>query len=131
MLRQTETATQALLHGRVANTSKDTTSPCCRAPGEEIGSIADNWPNENDDPAVTHFGPHASEDVFKAEASGKRFIHLATHGYFMQGQCGSSRGTDENNATGGTLQENSVAPIRTILRRRQSALSRRRPGRQE
>jgi CHAT domain-containing protein len=73
---------------------------------EEIGSIADNWPNESDDPTVTHFGPRASEDVFKAEASGRRVIHLATHGYFMQGQCESSREADQNDATGGTLLEN-------------------------
>lgn len=73
---------------------------------DEIESIADSWSNKNDDPAVTHFGPQASEDVFKAEAPGKRVIHLATHGYFIQGQCESSPTADQNDATGSTLQEN-------------------------
>ena len=40
-------------------------------------------------PAVVLTGAAASEDRFKLEASGKRVLHLATHGFFLQGDCRS------------------------------------------
>jgi CHAT domain-containing protein/Tfp pilus assembly protein PilF len=53
----------------------------------EIELVAQQWTGSGTDSVVTFFGPQASEDYFKAKATGKRAIHLATHGYFIQGQC--------------------------------------------
>ncbi len=51
----------------------------------EVRSIVDRWRQSSSEPFVTFFGVQASEDVFKAEAPGKRIIHLATHGYCISG----------------------------------------------
>lgn len=34
-------------------------------------------------------GPDASEENFKQDARGHRYIHVATHGYFLEGECAS------------------------------------------
>jgi CHAT domain-containing protein len=39
---------------------------------------------------VTLAGPRATEAAFKAEAPGKRILHLATHGFFLGGECRSA-----------------------------------------
>jgi len=53
----------------------------------EIELVAQQWSGVGADSAIVFFGPTASEDHLKAEASGKRVIHLATHGYFLEGRC--------------------------------------------
>ncbi len=55
----------------------------------EIRNIAAIWEGTMDEPAVIRLGRSATEDMFKAEASGKRVIHLATHGYFLGNDCES------------------------------------------
>jgi CHAT domain-containing protein/tetratricopeptide (TPR) repeat protein len=35
-------------------------------------------------------GPRATEAAFKADAPGRKVVHLATHAFFLQGQCGWS-----------------------------------------
>ncbi|MBX2991428.1 MAG: CHAT domain-containing protein [Bacteroidetes bacterium] len=47
-----------------------------------------------------YVGPEASEENFKQNATGKRVIHIATHGYFLGGEC-----TEASNSSG-TLKEN-------------------------
>jgi CHAT domain-containing protein/Tfp pilus assembly protein PilF len=53
----------------------------------EVESITTGWMEATDEPATVRLGQEASEECFKAEAPGKRVIHLATHGYFVGGAC--------------------------------------------
>jgi CHAT domain-containing protein len=63
--------------------------------GDEIRLVAETWENVSDEPADVLLGPAASEDRFKAEAPGKRVIHLATHGFFGELSCRSEREVHE------------------------------------
>ncbi|MBI5470833.1 MAG: CHAT domain-containing protein [Ignavibacteriae bacterium] len=55
----------------------------------EVEAIAQSWTKENkSEEAIVHLGAKASEEEFKRNASGKRIVHLATHGYFLEGECG-------------------------------------------
>jgi CHAT domain-containing protein len=53
----------------------------------EVEAISSTWLEATDEPVTICLGQEASEESFKAEAPGKRVIHLATHGYFMGGDC--------------------------------------------
>ena len=53
----------------------------------EINNIAAIWESTTDEPAFICLDVNATEDMFKAEAPGKRVIHLATHGYFLEKDC--------------------------------------------
>ena len=53
----------------------------------EVETIAGRWRESYREPAIIYFGPMASEEHFKAEGPGKRIIHLATHGYYLEDQC--------------------------------------------
>ncbi len=53
----------------------------------EVESVAETWAASLDEPVAVYFGSDASEEKFKVEASGCRVIHLATHGYFLEGAC--------------------------------------------
>jgi CHAT domain-containing protein len=54
----------------------------------EVESIARFWGKQNVGESVEPLvGSKASEDLFKKESVGKRMIHLATHGYFVQADC--------------------------------------------
>lgn len=53
----------------------------------EVESVAESWAASLDEPVAVYFGSDASEEKFKAEAPSKRVIHLATHGYFLEGAC--------------------------------------------
>ena len=61
---------------------------------EEIETVADTWMKYYREPIEIRMGIEASEDFFKSEAPGSRVIHLATHGYYLQGMCFSN---DRNN----------------------------------
>jgi CHAT domain-containing protein/tetratricopeptide (TPR) repeat protein len=50
----------------------------------EVEKIAESWRKSSEEPMRICYGAYASEEILKAEASGKRIIHLATHGYFLQ-----------------------------------------------
>ena len=60
-----------------------------RLPGtrREVELVSDRWAETTLEPLVACYGEEASEEYFKAEAPGKRVIHLATHGYFLGGAC--------------------------------------------
>lgn len=50
----------------------------------EVEKIVEGWRRSSKEPIRVCYGAHASEEVLKAEATGKRVIHLATHGFFLQ-----------------------------------------------
>ncbi len=55
---------------------------------QEVESIAEYWKQDyQTEPAVIYTGARASEENFKMNSHGKRVIHLATHGYFIQSEC--------------------------------------------
>ncbi|MFQ6031830.1 MAG: tetratricopeptide repeat protein, partial [Candidatus Zixiibacteriota bacterium] len=63
----------------------------------EVEQIAKNWQEVSLEPTTIYLGTDASEEKFKAEAPGNRVIHLATHGYFLEGReqpSSSKRGFD-------------------------------------
>jgi CHAT domain-containing protein len=51
--------------------------------GNEVNLVADGWRSFSDEPVTVYLGKDASEDVFKAEAHGKRVVYLAAHGYYL------------------------------------------------
>ncbi len=68
-------------------TLKDITVDPLPGTRKEVEWIAAGWKESTDEPAAFYFGSDASEERFKAEAWGNRVIHLATHGYFLEGVC--------------------------------------------
>lgn len=50
----------------------------------EVKDVADLWQKRNNGQYTLLFGADACEDRFKREAPGKRFLHLATHGFFRK-----------------------------------------------
>lgn len=55
---------------------------------QEVESIAEYWKQDyQTEPAVIYTDARASEENFKMNSQGKRVIHLATHGYFIQSNC--------------------------------------------
>lgn len=60
---------------------------------KEVEGIVLHWNASNEESAIVYFGAGASEENFKAEATGKRIIHLATHGYYLEGYCNPEQET--------------------------------------
>jgi CHAT domain-containing protein len=60
-----------------------------RLPGtrSEVEEIVMRWEKSTGEPVVAYYGKEAGEERFKTEAPGKRAVHLATHGYFLEGRC--------------------------------------------
>lgn len=56
---------------------------------QELKMIAASWEKFGSGPASIHMGEKATEDCFKKKAPGNEIIHLATHGYFLEGVCTS------------------------------------------
>jgi CHAT domain-containing protein len=55
---------------------------------QEVDSVAEYWKQDYmNEPAAVYTGARASEENFKVNARGKRAVHLATHGYFIQNEC--------------------------------------------
>lgn len=61
----------------------------------EVNRIAQAWAAAWQEPAHVLCGSDASEERLKAEAPGKRVIHLATHGYFLQDTAASGHSGGE------------------------------------
>lgn len=53
----------------------------------EVELIASGWAEHTDEPLTVRLGIEASEERLKTEGPGNRIIHLATHGYFLEGVC--------------------------------------------
>jgi len=79
-----------------------------RLPGTrlEISAVAKKWGNTFDEPAHVYFGIDATEARFKLEAPGKRVIHLATHGYYLEGACSYHHVPNEIASGIGSVGEN-------------------------
>jgi len=58
------------------------------ASAQETSEIVRLWGDHSG--AVSFRGPAANETTFKETAGGHRVLHLATHGYFLGGDCGSA-----------------------------------------
>ena len=60
----------------------------CRPPRAKSTRSPPLW--KSDEAVALLIGAAASEAAFKREAPGKRVIHLATHGFFLDGRCEST-----------------------------------------
>ena len=58
------------------------------ASGREAGRVATLY--KGHEPALVLTGAAASETRFKQEATGRRVLHLATHGFFVEPTCGET-----------------------------------------
>jgi CHAT domain-containing protein len=79
--------------------------PALPASRREVDEVVDLW-NEGSEgrgEAVRLIGAAASEAAFKTRGPGMRVIHLATHGFFLEGRCPSAIG-EARRAAGGTDQ---------------------------
>ncbi len=64
----------------------------------EIEAVGSNWRKQNqNEPISIYYGAGASEEHFKQHVSGKRSIHLATHGYFIDANCTNRSGVSKEN----------------------------------
>jgi CHAT domain-containing protein len=75
----------------------------------EVRDVVRIWsdahgPGEPQRPAETLVGDDAGETEFRLQSSGKRILHLATHGFFLGGDCGSV--LDAGAAAAGVTREN-------------------------
>ena len=59
------------------------------AADREIREVSEMWLKSRDD-AIRLTGGQATEHEFKRLAPGKRTIHLATHGFFLDGRCATT-----------------------------------------
>ncbi len=72
----------------------------------EVEQIVKSWKESSTEPIIACMGSDASEEKFKAEAPGSRVIHLATHGYFLEGACQPSIPTNRFGTDVGYAGEN-------------------------
>ncbi|HEX7878778.1 MAG TPA: CHAT domain-containing tetratricopeptide repeat protein [Candidatus Eisenbacteria bacterium] len=73
---------------------------------EEVGKLADRWQRAAPDKGAMEvlLGADAVETAFSSRAAGRRVLHLATHGFSLEGHCrpGSDRGPLAVNAALGS-----------------------------
>jgi CHAT domain-containing protein/tetratricopeptide (TPR) repeat protein len=73
---------------------------------DEVNRIAAGWSERRNEPVSVYLGTDASEEIFKARAPGSRVIHLATHGFFLEGFCQSELPDFRTTSEGGFAGEN-------------------------
>lgn len=66
-----------------------------RLPGTrwEIENISKEWKNTTGEDVDIFIGAEASESMFKEKAPGHRVLHLATHGFYIEGYLDEEKGT--------------------------------------
>jgi CHAT domain-containing protein len=79
-----------------------------RLPGSrnEVEQVVARWSSYSDEPARLYLGIEATEDNLKAGAPETRVIHLATHGYFLEGKCNPEETPPSLDADRGFAGEN-------------------------
>jgi CHAT domain-containing protein/tetratricopeptide (TPR) repeat protein len=63
---------------------------------EELDLVTAAWKKHSKEPLWAYSGCEASEDALKAEAPGKRVLHLATHGYYLGDRCSREKESTGN-----------------------------------
>jgi CHAT domain-containing protein/predicted negative regulator of RcsB-dependent stress response len=61
--------------------------PALSGTSREIAEIQRMWPTEEKDSLSILSGTNATETAFKRTATGRRIVHLATHGFFLGEEC--------------------------------------------
>jgi CHAT domain-containing protein/tetratricopeptide (TPR) repeat protein len=60
------------------------------ATADEVREVSELWTGAGALRADVLLGPDATEAAFKAKSPGHRVLHLATHGFFLSGECRSA-----------------------------------------
>ena len=83
-----------------------------RSAAAEAKSVAGQWSDRfvhgADASVLLLSGPEAVEGTFKRMAPGRRVLHLATHGFFLDGDCPSALA--EHRGFGGLSDDSAAAP---------------------
>ena len=85
------------------------------ATGEEVREIVRTWKKHGEPAPVAVLeleGTRASESEFKRAAPGRRVLHLATHGFFLGGECASA--LDSARGIGGLSERPQSMPIAAV-----------------
>ena len=61
--------------------------PALSGTNREIAEIQRMWPTEDKNSLSILSGTNATETAFKRTATGRRIVHLATHGFFLGEEC--------------------------------------------
>jgi tetratricopeptide (TPR) repeat protein/CHAT domain-containing protein len=83
-------STQVAFRGRATPACRDLASLSWEPlpeTGSEVVGVIGSWKKKSKESAIECIGVNASEERFKRDAPGRRVIHLATHGYYLQGAC--------------------------------------------
>jgi CHAT domain-containing protein/tetratricopeptide (TPR) repeat protein len=78
--------------------------------GMEARDVAAIWGNASETVLLT--GDEATEPAFESRSPGRKVLHVATHGFFLDGSCG--RGTGRSRGIGGVSSTKSPAKKKTV-----------------
>jgi CHAT domain-containing protein len=80
------------------------------ASGAEVTEVVASWPQSEEVQKLT--GAAASEEAFKRRAPGHRALHLATHGFFLGGECRSALGGQRGFGAMAVPDPKTIPPLR-------------------